>query len=89
MLPKESELTLFGLTMEEAHPDVEIWPDNVETVHCFIGLSTQWKSGVNGVTGLDYAAIPLEMNDVEGKREVFRGLQIMEVEVLRLMPVSR
>lgn len=91
MPPSESELAAFGFAADEVNPDVEIWPDNVETVQCFIGLSTQWKSGVNGVTGIDYSAIPvvMEMNEVEDKREVFGGLQVMEAEVLRLMRVTK
>ncbi len=74
-------------TADEVNSDVEIWPGNVETVQCFIGLSTQWKTGINGVTGLDYAAIPvvMEMNEVVDKREVFGGLQAMEAEVLKIM----
>jgi len=82
---------MFGLTMQEVNPDMEIWPDNLEAVQCFIGLSTQWKSGMNGVNGLDYAAISIvmEMNDVTNKRMVFGELQIMEREVLRLIRITR
>jgi hypothetical protein len=81
---------MFGLTAEEVNLDVEIWPDNVETVQCFIGLSTQWKSGMNGVTGLDYSAIPfvMEMNEVVDKKEVFGGLRVMEEEVLKAIQIS-
>ncbi len=76
---------MLGLTEEEANPDVAIWPDNVETVRCFIGLSTQWRVGMNGVSGLDYSAIPvvMEMNEVMDKKSVFSGLQMMEAEALR------
>lgn len=82
---------MFGLTMEEVNPDVEVWPDNVETVQCFIGLSTQWRSGMNGVTGLDYSAISIvmEMNEVVDKKAVFGGVQIMEAEALRLIRVTK
>lgn len=78
---------MFGLTEDEAHPDVEIWSDNVGTLQCFIGLSTQWRSGMNGVTGLDYAAVSvvIEMNEVLDKKAVFNELQAMEMEVLRVM----
>lgn len=78
---------MFGLAVDEVNLDVEIWPDNVETVQCFIGLSTQWKSGMNGVTGLDYAAIliVMKMNEVRDRKTVFGGLQVMESEALRLM----
>ncbi|PRC93089.1 DUF1799 domain-containing protein [Solimicrobium silvestre] len=87
MPPSESALSALGLTLAEAHPDVEVWPDNVQTVNCFIALSTQWKVGMNGVTGLDYAAVLLVMDlfEVDDKKEVFSGLQMMEVEALKFM----
>lgn len=33
---------------------VEIWPENIEVVVLFNELSTQWRIGMSGATGLDY-----------------------------------
>ena len=43
------------MTLEEAQgPAIEIWPDNLLAVNTFIAISTQWRVGMNGPTGLDY-----------------------------------
>ncbi len=50
------------MTIEEASgPAVEVWPDNVAAVNLFISLSTQWRVGPAGVTGLDYNTLPIVM----------------------------
>ena len=78
------------MTLEEvAPPDVEVWPENWLAVQVFTRLMTQWRTGMNGPTGLDYGAIPmvLELLDVPRSdwQEVFRGLQVMEVAALACM----
>jgi hypothetical protein len=61
-LPSKDEAAAFGLTVEEASgPDVELWPDNLLAVNTFIAMSTQWRTGVNGSTGLDYNVLPFVM----------------------------
>jgi hypothetical protein len=40
-----------------AHPPVEVWPCCVQAVNVFGGLTTQWRMGPAGPTGLDYAAL--------------------------------
>jgi hypothetical protein len=78
------------LTVEEASgPAVEIWPDNLLSVNSFIALSTQWRCGYSGPTGLDYAAIPgvLQMLGIARKDwpEVFQDLRTMEDAALLKM----
>ena len=54
----------------------------------FMAMQTQWRIGMGGATGLDYSVLPV----VEGRlcvpkkrrAECFRGLQIIEREVLRV-----
>jgi hypothetical protein len=61
---------------------VEIWPDNLQSVNTFIALSTQWRTGMSGATGLDYTAIPgvLRMLGIARKDwpEVFEDLRVLE-----------
>lgn len=48
----------FGLLPEDvAPPPVEVWPCCVTAVNVFGSLSTQWRVGPAGATGLDYAAL--------------------------------
>lgn len=78
------------MTVEEAlGPPVEIWPDNLAAINVFIAMSTQWRIGMAGPTGLDYAALPAVMDvvdiDQEARRAVFNDLRSMEEEALKWM----
>lgn len=73
---------------EDLDSDVEIWPDNELAVLVFLDLGTQWRHGMNGITGLDYCAIPVLMDlrgiAQEDRRDVFAGVKVMERAVLEL-----
>ena len=88
--PTAAEAAAFGLTLEEASSDVvEIWPDNLEAVNLFIQLSTQWRVGFSGPTGLDYAAVKavFGMSSVSCDRwaEIFESIRTMEDAALKTM----
>lgn len=92
--PSEAEAARFGLTVDEASgPPVEVWPDNLHTVNSFISLSTQWRVGMNGPTGLDYGAVPVVMRMAGIPRadwpEVFDGLRVMEDAALEAIRKQR
>ena len=59
----------------------------------FMALQTQWRVGMNGATGLDYAALPavLDLCAVRRKQrpDVFWALRVMEGEALRLWAAQR
>lgn len=84
------ELSLFGLGISDfAGEEVEVWPGNWQAFRLFNAMSTQWRTGACGATGLDYTAI----RDVASyiginKRqipEMFHDLQLMEAEALAIM----
>lgn len=53
--PDEKQLAVWGLRPEDyPSKEVEIWPDNFEAYALFCALSTQWRIGMAGPTGLDY-----------------------------------
>ena len=68
--------------------EIEIWPENLETVTAFLACQTQWQvDGMSGqVRGLRYAdvAATLEMLGVADRRAVFDGIRVMEAEALRV-----
>lgn len=63
-----------------------MFPDNLDAVNVFIAMQTQWRVGMAGATGLDYAALPvvLRCSGVERKNwaHVFDGLRAMEEAAL-------
>jgi len=88
--PTKDEAARFGLTVEEASsPPAEVYPDNLATVNVFIAMQTQWRVGMAGATGLDYAALPVVMRCVGVARKdwshVFDGLRAMEEVTLAEM----
>lgn len=80
---------MYGLTLEEATPETEVWPDNSMPVNVFIALSTQWRVGMAGATGLDYNAVPSVMRLLgvpkKLRTSVFDDLRIMEDAALETM----
>lgn len=68
--------------------EIEIWPENVETVEAFLVCQTQWhidvmsslagaSSKVRGLRYADVAAV-LDLLGVHNRRDVFEGIRTME-----------
>jgi len=67
---------------------VEVWPENEQALQVFSELMTQWRIGMGGPTGLDYAALPVVM-DFAGiappdRAQLFDAVRVMESEALRV-----
>jgi len=65
----------------------EVWREHVEVVKMFLRCQTQWRSGPNGVLGLDYGVVLqlCELYAVENKAQLLDDLQIMESHALQLI----
>lgn len=85
---RHADLAAFGLAAALDDEEIEIWPDNLETVEAFLACRTQWQAnGMNGqVHGLRYAdvAATLDLLGVADRRAVFDGLRIMEAAALEV-----
>jgi hypothetical protein len=72
---------------------VEVWPEHETPLAAFSAMGTQWRIGMNGPTGLDYAALPAVLDLVEvphnERPEVFAALRIMEAAALTVMSELR
>jgi len=72
---------------------VEVWPDNHAAFILFNNLSTQWRVGFNGPTGMDYAAVyPLldrAAKDPQEWDDMFSDIQVMERAALKQMSENR
>jgi hypothetical protein len=80
---------MFGLVVEE--PDEEpdsfgILPENVDALNWFLLMQTQWRVGMNGMTGMDYGVF-LQWAKEEGVKRSDRmwllgDLRMMEGQYL-------
>jgi hypothetical protein len=64
-----------------------LWPCNSRTWSVWCGIQTQWRTGLSGVTGLDYAGAWVVVERLIPRRrrdEVFAHLQDMERAVLQV-----
>ena len=64
-----------------------IFPDNFVIVKVFMGMMRQWRIGMNGVVGMDYAALPSipavrRITDEDEYDDMFECLQVMEIAAL-------
>ena len=70
-----------------------LWPDNVLAWRCWQGVQTQWRVGMGGATGLDYAGVRafLDEQDLQRdeRREVFAGIQACERATLEVWAEQR
>lgn len=88
--PSAEELEKIGITLEDvgSPPPVELWAENQKALELFIALDSQWRTGFNGRTGLDYNVLPVvfDLHGVEeaDRKELFPKLQIMEREALKI-----
>lgn len=86
-------LESLGFSGADLEIEVGILPENKSTVEVFFAMSTQWRSGMTGSTGLDYNALPAVFDLVGVKRkqrqEAFAGIRVMEGEALRALGEGR
>ena len=83
-------MAVLGLSEDDYEPDpVYILPDNWQSVTVFNSLSTQWRVGYSGPTGLDYAVLDgvFKLAGVKKKErpQVFADIRIMESAALNVM----
>lgn len=80
----------MGFTLEDLATDaVEIWPENVQAYELFCAMDTQWRIGMAGPTGLDYAALPMALRMIGAARadwqQLMADIRVMESAALQAM----
>lgn len=67
-------------------PPVEIWACHWKTLRLFVAMGTQWRTGMSGPTGLDYAALPVAARTlcIRLTTSRFEDLRTLESEVLKI-----
>lgn len=84
----EQSAAAWGLVVAPAPPPpaLELWAENVAAVALFNQLQSQWRTGMSGATGLDYAALPPAWRPGHGGRrgaQRFGQLQALEQAALQ------
>ena len=87
--PSEEELEAIGLLREDVEDtsDVEVWPENWVPFKVFNKVSTQWRVGAGGATGLDYSVVYSTMDRMKIKKQlaVLDAIRVMEACALSTM----
>ena len=86
-----ADAAALGMTLPDElikPKDCSIWPEHQEALELFMRCATQWRSGSNGVMGLDYGVV-LQMASLyqitEDLARVMEDLQIMELHARDLI----
>ncbi|MFK3794720.1 DUF1799 domain-containing protein [Pseudomonas sp. NPDC088444] len=91
--PPPDQLARFGISSADMDDTVEVLPDNWPAFLVLEAMGTQWRAGMGGATGLDYAVVPSVMSLVDipkkTRNQVFRDLRVMEAEALAVMAEGR
>jgi len=71
----------------------DVFPENWAAVRVFSLMSTQWRFGMNGAVGLDYAALPVVEARAgvanEDLADLFWAVREMELETLKVFSERR
>lgn len=87
--PTDAELADYGLRRSDYEADLEVvhfTEGMAKSWDLFLAMSTQWRQGAGGPTGLDYNVLPVLMNfyKIESDEQVINDLRVLEGETLRL-----
>lgn len=80
---------MFGLSPDDCDDTIEVWPDNWPAFRLFEAMTTQWRTGACGATGLDYSAIydtaSLSGFTKKATMKLFPDLRVLEAEAMLAM----
>lgn len=74
--------------------EIQLWPDNVLAWQCWLDVQTQWRTGMGGPTGLDYAGVRAYLDEAcvgpeQDRPYIWGALREAERAVLRHMSRQR
>ena len=86
----ESNPSLAGIAaLLMSEPDYEVWPDNMPAINLFSSISTQWRTSMGGVTGLDYNVLFARMDRMNLSDQdyewMFDDIRVIESEALSFL----
>jgi Phage related hypothetical protein (DUF1799) len=91
----DAEIRAAGFEPEDFSEDDDayVWPENWPAFQLFTFLSTQWRTGFAGPTGLDYLAMYRAVDELdltpEDRRDVIDCVRVMEAAALEFFQEQR
>ncbi|WP_316044847.1 DUF1799 domain-containing protein [Serratia proteamaculans] len=76
------------MTLEDVEADpVEVFPDVWPVFEVFRAMATQWRTGMGGVTGLDYNCLPwvMKVYGVDDEAAALTDIRMMEAAALSVI----
>lgn len=88
--PTEKELEGTGFVPSDyEREEFEVWPENMPSINLFCSVSTQWRMGMNGQTGLDYNVLFQRMERLKLSEQdyewMFDDIRAIESEALSII----
>lgn len=88
--PDPDELRAIGLTPEDfPPPEFRLWASNWPAIQFYTQVSTQWRTGMSGATGLDYNVIFHELDrkglKPEDYDEMMASIRLIEETALHVL----
>lgn len=73
----------------EAAPAYEVWPENMPAINLFSSISSQWRVGMSGPSGLDYNVLFNRMDRMKLPDQdyewMFDDIRVIESEALSII----
>ncbi|HFQ9384013.1 DUF1799 domain-containing protein [Serratia marcescens] len=78
-------MAAFGFTPEDVKGEqIDVLPDVWPVFEVFRAMATQWRTGMGGVTGLDYNCLPwvMKLHGVDDEATALTDIRVMEAAAL-------
>jgi len=83
-----ADAAAFGIDLDQPPPPehFEVEPDAWDAMQMFLRCQTQWRTGTNGVIGLDYLALDLlfRLYGASDPVTMLEDIQVIEGEILAI-----
>lgn len=81
----DKQLEAFGFKPSD-FGDFEVWPDNMPAINLFSSISTQWRTSMGGMIGIDYNVLFSRMDRMNLSDQdyewLFDDIRVIESEAL-------
>jgi hypothetical protein len=85
----ESNPFLAGMAAIQAAQEFHVWPENMPAINLFSSISSQWRTGPGGATGLDYNVLFHRMDHMHLSEQdyewMFDDIRVIESAALTSM----